>query len=75
MNDITILQSDLNIIKAHKQQFLKPLKIIMHLSTLNLTANEIINTKEFKQVVLQLKNIDKQGYKRQLILFCNLVLN
>ena len=29
----------------------------MHLSTLNLTDNEIVNTKEFKQVVLQLINI------------------
>ncbi len=69
----TITQQDIAIIKAHKEQFVKPFHLLEKLSRLDLPQQELEQNKDFQQAISELKEIDRQGYKWQLKLFVNMV--
>ena len=68
-----ITQQDVAIIKAHKEQFAKPLLLLEKVSRLDLPQKELEQNKDFQWAISELKEIDRQGYKRQLKLFSNMV--
>lgn len=65
---------DIEIIKEHQHEFAQPLWIMMELSKLDLSEAELIQNKDFKKAISQMKEIDKQGYKSQFIAFVNIVM-
>lgn len=69
----TITQQDVAIIKTHKEQFAKPFHLLEKVSRLDLPKDEWEQNKDFQQAVSELKEIERQGYKRQLKQFVNLV--
>lgn len=66
---------DIEIIKAHQHEFAQQLWIIMELSRLQLSKAELIQNKDFKKAISQMKEIDKQGYRSQFIAFVNIVMD
>lgn len=72
-NTKTITQLDMAIIKAHKEQFAKPLLILEQLSRLDLPQQELYQNQLFQQAITELREIDRQGYKRQLKIFVDMV--
>ena len=69
----TITQQDVAIIEAHKEQFAKPFHLLENVIRLDLPKDEWEQNKDFQQAVSELKEIERQGYKRQLKQFVNLV--
>ena len=59
------------ITTAHKEQFAKPLLTLMRLSELHLTQKELEHNTDFQQAITQLREIDRQGLKQQLLSFTN----
>ena len=59
------------ITTAHKEQFAKPLLTLMRLSELHLTQKELEDNADFQQAISQLREIDRQGLKQQLLSFTN----
>lgn len=66
-------QQDIAIIKAHKEQFAKPLLLLDRVSRLDLPQQELEQNKDFQRAIEELKEIDRQGYKRQMKLFASMV--
>lgn len=66
-------QQDIEIIKAHKEQFAKPFHLLEKVSRLDLPKEQWEQNKDFQQAIEELKEIGRQGYKRQLKLFANMV--
>ena len=71
MRQLTV--QDIEIIKAHKEEFLKPLWRMINLSELVSSEEEYIQHDEFKKAVSEMKEIKRQGYKRQFIQFVQIV--
>ena len=65
---------DIEIIKAHQHEFAQPLWTIMELTSLHLPEAELIQNKDFKKAISQLKEIDRKGLKPQFIEFVNIVM-
>lgn len=65
---------DIEIMKAHQHEFAQPLLIMMELSRLHLSEAELIQNKDFKKAISQIKEIDKQGYRSQFTAFVNIVM-
>lgn len=64
---------DFEIIKAHKDEFLKPLWRMLNLSESVSSEEEYIQHDEFKKAALEMKEIKRQGYKRQFIQFVQII--
>lgn len=71
----TIAQKDIDIILAHKEQFSKPLITLAELSRLDLPKQELMTNHKFKEAISELRDIESQGHKRQLLLFTDMVYN
>ncbi len=69
-----VTDSDMKIIKAHSSQFFKPVLTVMELSKLHLTEQELLKNEDFKRVISEMREIGKQGYKSQFLLFCNMIM-
>lgn len=74
MNTQTITKKDIEIIKAHKAQFLKPIKTLFELINLGLSDEEILHNRSFRQIANELKEIEEQGHKTQFVIFYNLIM-
>lgn len=74
MNTQTVSKKDMEIIQIHKKQFLKPIVAIAKLIESGLTDDEILHNCKFKQVALELKEIEKQGLKKQFLIFYKLIM-
>lgn len=73
VNMQTITKKDFETIKGYKQQFIKPLQILMKLSQSDIAFSGLASDKKFEEVILQLKDIEQQGLKHQFSLFVDLV--
>lgn len=71
---IELSKDDIDIIKNHSREFLEPILTITQISNLHLSEAELIQNKDFKKAISQMKEIAKQGYKSQFIAFVNIVM-
>lgn len=74
MNKQTITIEDLEIIKSHKKKFLKPITTIFKLIESGMSDDRILQANEFKKVALELQEIDKQGLKKQFLIFYEMLM-
>lgn len=74
-NTQTITQKDIDIILTHKEQFSKPLITLAQLSRLDLPKQELLSNQRFKEAIAELREIESQGHKQQLLLFTDMVYN
>lgn len=69
----TITQKDVDIILAHKEQFSKPLITLAELSRLDLPQQELMTNQQFKEAIAELREIERQGHKQQLLMFTDML--
>ena len=69
----TITQKDVDIILAHKEQFSKLLITLAELSRLDLPQQELMTNQQFKEAIAELREIERQGHKQQLLMFTDML--